>query len=334
MEAERALGTGRLTLGVDASGRFGLRATNETIDYTAGGEVSTRTTEVSIDSARRDDFGLFAALSGHAGSVELAGGARYDRVGSQSSGGYFGDRSRKAGDFSGFLAATIPVGPGWSVTGQVARGFREPLLSDRYYRGISGRGFITGNPDLDAETSRQADAALRWSGGGVRVALYGFWYRIEDLIERHKVGSSYFFRNRQDAEVRGVELEATVELPASLLLQVAGQHHRGEVREDGSAVDGVPADGLVLTLRRDPAERWWWLARILASSRDERPGPTERVVPGYAVVDVGLGCRLADAAQVQLLVRNILNHAYLGSADEKTILAAGRTVQLTLRGRI
>ena len=293
MEAERPLGAARLVAGLDLSGRYGLHATNDILDYTTAGEVSKRTVEVSIDSARRDDYGLFVGVTGRAGVVDLAGGLRYDLVESQNSGGYFGDRDSSAGDFSGFVAATVNLNPQWSLTGQVARGFREPLLSDRYYRGISGRGFITGNPDLDAETSQQADMALRWNGDGVRVALFGFLYRIDDLIERYKVGSNYFFRNRGEAEIKGVELEGTLDLGASLLVQLALQHHRGEVREDGSPIDSVPADGVVLTLRRDPAASWWWLARVSAYARDERPGPTEREVPGYMVVDGGLGYRVS-----------------------------------------
>jgi len=334
LEAERPLGAARLVLGLDLSGRFGLRATNDTFDYTTAGALNKRTREVSIDSARRDDYGLFLGLTGRAGVVDLAGGLRYDRVESDNSGGYFGDRNQSSGDFSGFVAATVTLHPQWSLTGQVARGFREPLLSDRYYRGISGRGFITGNPDLDPETSRQADAALRWSGDGVRVALFGFLYRIEDLIERYKTGNNYFFRNRGEAELKGVELEGTLDIGASLLVQLALQRHRGEVREDGSALDSVPADGVVLTLRRDPAERWWWLARVSGYARDERKGPTERVVPGYTVVDGGLGYRVSEALELQLMGQNLLDHTYFGSSDEKTILAPGRSLQLMVRGRI
>ena len=43
------------------------------------------------------------------------------------------------------------------MTAQVARGFRDPILSDRFYRGPVGRGFIEGNPDLKPETSLQFD---------------------------------------------------------------------------------------------------------------------------------------------------------------------------------
>lgn len=333
-EAERPLGAVRLIVGTDISGRYGLRATNDILDHDAAGTITRRTHEVSIESARRDDYGVFAGLSGRAGIVELAAGLRYDRVESRNEGGYFGDDRRSSGAVSGFASATVPLGRELSLTGQVARGFRAPLLSDRYYRGISGRGFITGNPDLDAETSKQADLALRWGGGDVQVALYGYLYRIDDLIERYKAGSNYFFRNRGEAEMKGVELEGTLDLGASMLLQLAVQSARGQVREDGSAVDGVPVEGAVLTVRRDPSQRWWWLARVAAYREDDRPGPTERVVPGYAVVDAGVGYRFSDMLEVQLLGRNLTDRAYFGSADEKTVLAPGRGLQLSLRGRI
>lgn len=334
LEAERPLGGARLIVGTDFSGRYGLHATNDTFEYNQADTVTKRTREVSIESARRDDIGLFAGLSGQAGIVELAGGLRYDWVGSRNSGGYFGDDSRSSGAVSGFAAATVPLGAGLRLTGQVARGFREPLLSDRYYRGITGRGYITGNPDLDSETSKQADLALRWNGEDVKVGLYGYLYRIDDLIERYKSGANYFFRNRGEAEMKGVELETVVDLGKSLLVQFALQTARGKVREDGSAVDGVPVEGAVLTLRRDPSQRWWWLARVAAYRKDDRPGPTERVVPGYAVVDAGFGYRLSEMLEVQLLGRNLTDRAYFNSADEGTVLAPGRSVQLALRGRI
>ncbi|MGV8040076.1 MAG: TonB-dependent receptor [Thermoanaerobaculaceae bacterium] len=334
LEAERPLGQARLVLGLDLSGRYGLQAINDIQDFNLAGEVVKNTREVSIDSARRDDYAAFVGLSGKAGIVDLSGGLRYDRVSSRNSGGYFGDDSRSTGAASGFAAASIPIGSSFSITGQVARGFREPLLSDRYYRGISGRGFITGNPELDAETSKQADLALRWGSGDVQVAAFGYLYRIEDLIERFKSGNNYFFRNRGEAEVKGVELEGSLRLGPALLVQLAVQSQRGEARADGTPIDGIPAEGAVLTLRRDPGQRWWWLARVAAYRRDDRKGPTEREVPGYTVVDAGLGYRLSEMLEVQLLGRNLFDREYYGSADEKTVLAPGRGVQLSLRGRI
>ena len=38
------------------------------------------------------------------------------------------------------VAATLGPGHGFSATAQAAWGFRDPTLSDRYFRGPTGRG--------------------------------------------------------------------------------------------------------------------------------------------------------------------------------------------------
>ena len=91
-----------------------------------------------------------------------------------------------------------------NVNAQVSRGFRDPVLSDRYFRGPSGRGFITGNPDLDPETSLQFDLSTRYSVGRTQLAMFVYQYRIDDLVERYTTETDFFFfRNRGRARLRG-----------------------------------------------------------------------------------------------------------------------------------
>jgi len=67
---------------------------------------------------------------------------------------------------------------------------------------------VTGNPDLQPETSLQFDVAVRFTASRYRVAVYAYHYRIDDLIERYETAPDTFtFRNRGQARIRGVELE-------------------------------------------------------------------------------------------------------------------------------
>jgi outer membrane receptor protein involved in Fe transport len=336
MEAERALGSTRLAVGFDASGRRGLSAVNDTISFSLDRPccATGQSREVSIADASRNDLGVFAGAFTALKGVSLSAGVRGDRVTSENSGGYFGDQDRSSSALSGFAAATVPFGGGFEASLQVARGFREPLLSDRFYRGVTGRGYITGNPDLEAETSRQLDVALRFARGRAQLALYGYLYRIDALIERYRSGDDYYFRNRGQAEVAGTELEAAFNLGARLVVQAGLQLVRGEVRDDSTPTDDVPPRGGFLVLRQELVSSWSWFARLAAYRRDERPGPSERVVPGYAVVDGGVGYRVSPAFEVWLLARNLLDREYPSSADAKSVAAPGRTLLLSLRGMI
>jgi iron complex outermembrane receptor protein/hemoglobin/transferrin/lactoferrin receptor protein len=134
---------------------------------------------------------------------------------------------------------------------QVGRGFRDPVLSDRYFRGPSGRGFITGNPDLDPETSLQLDLGLRYTSPRVRAATYYYHYRIDDLIERYQTAPDFFtFRNRGRARLRGFEVEAQASLGWDVTLESAFQVARGRALDDETYLDDIAPETLSLQLRK------------------------------------------------------------------------------------
>ena len=333
LEAERSVKAVRMVLGLDVSGRYDLRAVNRTTIYDSSGDETDSISELAIDNARRDDFGLFAAMNRDWTHWQLAAGLRVDAVRTVNRGGYFGDISTSNTDLSGFLALTRDLGAGVEATLQIARGFRDPLLSDRYYRGITGRGFITGNPDLEPETSRQIDFAVRWRRDRLAVAGYAYGYRIDNLIERYREDGDFFFRNRGAGEIIGAEIEASWIVSQKMELQLGAHWIRGEVVDDGTPSDDVPPPGVTAVFRGTPAQRWWWMVRGAAFAANDRPGPTELERPGYAVLDAGFGWRLSRALELGIVGRNLFNRSYVASADEDAVFAPGRSVQLSIRGR-
>ncbi|MGH9398952.1 MAG: TonB-dependent receptor, partial [Thermoanaerobaculia bacterium] len=180
LTALRTLGNGTLRVGFDGKTRFDLNAIGRFTDFDSAGQQTGVLTEVSVDNARRTNLGLFAETEQVliAGRLNASLGLRGDSVKTRNNGGFFGDRETSNGAFSGFLALTVFPATRWSVTAQYSRGFRDPLLSDRYFRGVSGRGFVIGNPDISPERSNQWDLAVRTSVGPVNLAAYGYLYRI------------------------------------------------------------------------------------------------------------------------------------------------------------
>lgn len=329
--AERFAGPARIEFGVDVNGRAGLHATDlELATNVAGRETLNRTT-VSVDSAARTDAGAFVqAFASLLKRAIVSAGARVDRVVTRNHAGFFGDRHTSNGAGSGMAALTVGPFAALTVTGQVSHGFRDPMLSDRYYRGPTGRGFITGNPDLDPERSLQFDLAVRHTAGRLRSAAYAYEYRISDLVERYQTSTDFFFfRNRGRARLRGFELEAQGDLGGGFSAQVSGQISRGTALDDGANVDGIAPQTLAIALRRQFANRGYAHVRSAFVGAYDRPGPTERAMPGYTVVDAGAGWPIG-ALELRGTVRNLLDTEYLASPDPRTVLAPGISATVTL----
>ncbi len=336
-DTERSLGPARLATGFDASSRYGLHATNQFTDYDLAGDVSSIVEETAIDEARRIDTALFAQLSADRTRFGWSTGARVDRVTTRNRGGYFGDRTTGETVPTGFAAGTIHLAKSLDLTGQIARGFRETLLSDRYFRGVSGRGYVVGNPDLNPETANQYDLALRWDDGRWRAAGYLFRYEIDDFVERYQSGADFTFRNREQATLQGVELEASVLLSAGIELLAGLSSLTGTIEADqivptDAPMADVPPRSALLQVRQRIGDRWSWMLRAAAYREDDSPGETEKAIPGYAVFDGSVGVRLSHALELQLLARNLTDKAYFATPDEVAALAPGRGFELSVRG--
>jgi outer membrane receptor protein involved in Fe transport len=328
--ADRPLGAASLELGLDVNGRHGLRALDVNETYDADGALARTTTNVSVDDARRLDAGIYANVRAAARSwLAVGGGLRADRVSTVNRGGYFGDRDTANGAVSGYASVTLGSFGGFELTAQAARGFRDPLLSDRYFRGPTGRGFITGEPGLRSETSRQLDVAARYAARRWRAAAYAYDYRIMDLIERYQTETDFFFfRNRGRARLRGLELEAQADPSAGWRLEAAGHLLRGRALDDGSFLDDVPPLTVSGRITRNFGRGFAQL-RGAWYAEDDRPGPTEQARDGYGLLDLAGGWRLGPELELRALFRNLLDAAYRVSPDARATLAPGRSLSLT-----
>lgn len=334
MLARRPAGRGGLRVGVDVNGRYGLAAENRFVDYVRPGSPLATAVEVAIDAARRVDVGVFAETEQALAGSWLTGafGIRGDRVTTRNRGGFFGERSTSEGAASGFAAVTIVPRTDVSFTLQYSHGFRDPLLSDRYFRGVSGRGFVVGNPLLDPETTHQFDLALRAKHGALQVAVYGFIYRIDDLIERFRSGSDFNFRNSGTADIRGAEMESNLEVGRGFTARLSLGVTRGRLLADASPVADIPPASAVLTLDQRLNDRFWWRLRVAAYGRDSSPGPTEKTTPGCGVADASAGLKLWSGLEARLSLRNIFDKQYPATSDEAAVDAPGRNATLVIGG--
>ncbi len=334
LTGERAIGRARLHVGADVQGRYGLEALDTTVSYNLAAAVTSTTTTVSIEEARRTAVGFFAESDAQvARRVRMSGGLRVDAVRNTNAGGFFGDRSVSNAALAGLFAVTIAPAERLALTGQVARGFRDPILSDRFYRGPVGRGFIEGNPDLRPETSLQFDLSARYRAGPIRLSAAGYHYRITDLIERYAVAGPatlFFFRNRGRAELRGVEVDAQATLPRGFAMEATAEASRGRDAVDGTPLDDVAPGAASVTLRHAAAARVASYVRIKAVGSHSAAGPSEVPTRSHTIADAGVGWNVARHLALRGVMRNFLNRPYESSAGPRWVWAPGRQGSVTI----
>ncbi len=333
---EKLLSGARLDFGLDLNGRYGLEAEDLIVSFDPAGNQTSEMVNPTIEDADRNDLGLYLSAEGSVHPIlSLAGGARVDRVTTQNTGGYFGDRSTSNSAFSGYGTATLGSFRGFSFTAQIARGFRDPVLSDRYFRGVTGRGFITGNPDLEPETSTQFDTGVRYTGEDFRGGFYFYHYEIDDLIERYQDGTDlFFFRNRGTARIRGIELELQGDFPHEVNLEVGFQRQSGVALDDDAPLDDISPMTFFFQLRKDLGRKAFVQARAAFYAEDDEPGPTEVPMPGYNVFDVSAGYRFDERIELRFLGRNLFNESYPVSSDARAVLAPGISALVSLLVRL
>ena len=147
-------------MGADLQGRYGLEAVDTTVAYTLAGAISSTQSNLSIKSAHRTGLGVFTQADTQVTPrIRLAGGMRVDTVHSTNTGGFFGDRHVENTALAGLGSATFVLTRRATLTAQAARGFRDPSLSDRFYRGPVGRGFMPTAARLTTTTPSPSTAA-------------------------------------------------------------------------------------------------------------------------------------------------------------------------------
>jgi outer membrane receptor protein involved in Fe transport len=329
--AERLFSRARLEMGVDVNGRFNVHATDTVTTYALDGSVTSEVFSESIGEARRNDSGAYASIEAAINpKATVAAGIRGDYMTSHNSGGYFGEHETSNGALSGSGSLTVGPWAGVSFVAQAGSGFRDPTVSDRYYRGPTGRGYITGNPDLKPERSVQFDLGMRYTASRIRLGLFGFQYNIKDLIERYQTAPDYFyFRNRGEARIRGLELEVQAQLGWQVSLDSTATVTRGIALDDDAALDDMPPATFTLGLRRPVTARAFVQVRGAFYSADDDPGPTEVRMPGYTIVDAVAGATLARWIDLNLNVRNLLDRDYPASTDPRAVSAPGLSAVLT-----
>ncbi len=320
----------RLTTGADLYGRGRSQAFNRYINFNSSGQVVEIIDEYPYRQGIRTDAGLFLALD-YQGikNLDLTGGLRLDFLRSRAeTGGQTLSTRNEA--LTGFIAASYELFPSVSLFANYSRAYRTPDLNEKFYTGITGRGYIIANPDLKNESSQNLDAGVKVISRRLFVGLYGFAYNIDNLVERYKIGTQlYTYENVDRGQIRGMELELEYFPFTRFCLFGNFYLYEGKSRITEEPLNDIPPLRLILGSRV-------WFNRLslevngLLQSEKENPGPAEIAIPGYGLLNFRATYNLNSSLKIHLRVNNLLNKLYLARPDPDSREEPGRNFQLGL----
>lgn len=319
----------RVETGLDYFGRAGASAVNTYTAYDPSGEVAGVREEDSYSDGRRSDWGLFISAD-YTGvkNLDLLGGVRWDflRMDAVPLGAVSPVRTTDDAG-TGFLAASYRLTNELTGFVNIGRAYRLPSLSERFYTGISGRGFIVGQPGLRPETSLNLDGGLKLLGKRFFAGFYAFRYEISDMIERYRLNPvTYTYGNIDKGRIQGLELEAEYFLLQGWKVFGNVAAIRGRSLETGAALNDIPPLRLFAGTRV-----WlgWFTAEVNGAFQVEKdnPGPAEVARPGSAVVNLAASYAW-QAWKFNLTLSNIFNASYYARPDAEAMLEPARNLRL------
>jgi hemoglobin/transferrin/lactoferrin receptor protein len=319
----------RLEGGVDYFGRSGADAYNRYTTLDTSGAVTAVAEEYPYLDGSRGDLGIF--LSGDYSGIkrlDILAGARYDILRMKALPLDTAAPVVTHDDQpTGFVALSYKLHEHMTAFANVSRAYRLASINEKYYTGISGRGFIVGNPDLRPESSLNLDAGLKFPGRRFFFGLYAFRYRIDDMIERFRLDpTTYTYGNIERGQLQGFEIEAEAFLLAGWKIFGNAARISGKSLETGAPLNDVPPHQIYA------GTRFWagkFSAELNATFRLAKPDPGPAEVPVNASQLVNLRATyLWHELSFYILLGNVFNATYIARADPDAMVEPGRNLRL------
>ena len=223
-------------------------------------------------------------------------------------------------NWSASLSALWQFDDNWQTGVSLARSARAPSTEELFSNvdAMDPEELVThaatgiievGDPDLDNETSLNADLALQWHSANSWAELSVFYNHFDDYIFLRNTGEevdeiAVYDYLQEDTKFYGVEFESSFHLtdlgPGALALDLRGDAIRGDFDDSGD-VPRLPPVRIGGRLNWTGDAFGAWLSVLNAGDQD-RPGDFETDTDGYTRWDLGADYRFTFAQERELLV--------------------------------
>lgn len=262
--------------------------------------------------------------------VYLTAGSRWDHH------EYFG------GEFSPRLYLVWELAPGLALKSGYGHGFKAPTLKQISpdYRFDGPHSFI-GNGELEPETSDSIEAGLRYETPHGQYSLMLYKNEVEQLISTQciancgsRFGQLFKYVNVEQAEIKGLELEAAHQWQNGLQLQGSYSYTDGENTSSGDKLSNRPAHQGNIGISIN------WLDNKLTTALDWQHVGKQWVsgyqgvlqLPAYSLINANINYRL-DEHRLTLSLNNLDDTDLLQKSDAFGYAEHGRRINLAWHWR-
>jgi outer membrane receptor protein involved in Fe transport len=319
----------RVTGGVDYFGRGGVKSENRDISFDAQGNITKITSETPYTKGLRRDLGFYVS-GDYSGlkNLDVVGGARWDYLFQRANPGDEPTALKSEKNaWTGFFAISYKVTDQIVAFANVSRAYRVPGLSELFYSGITGRGFIIAQPNLKPETSLNGDLGIRLFSRRFFAGIYAFQYSIDNLIDRillSEKDSIYTYENVDNGRIKGLELELEYYPVPGWKLFGNIFTLRGESRDTAIPLNDVPP------LRVFAGSRIWIKKLSIEvtgtfQQKKDKPGPAEIAIPAYEYFQIKANYTW-HPLDFYLVLSNVFNKTYFGRPDPDAMQEPGRSL--------
>jgi len=218
--------------------------------------------------------------------------------------------SQFGGRTTGATAYGYAFGHGLRASASYGTAFKAPTFNDLYFPGFS-------NPDLKPETSRNAEAALRYASSGFSAGIVAYRNRVRDLIVFQCDASFHCApQNVASATLQGLTLEIEGRA-GDLLVKASADWQRPEDDASGNLLPRRARRhaSVVATQPWGPVNLG---AELIASSARFDDAANTRRMGGYALVNFTVDYALARGWTLLARLNNAFDKRYELAADYNT----------------
>lgn len=224
-----------------------------------------------------------------------------------------------------------------TVKGGVGKAFNAPTMAelDREYRLPSCKNgcYMTGNPDLNPETSVSYELAANYQEENWMVEAAIFRNEVDDLIARdldnvvgdHNGRDVYTYKNVDKARIDGIELGGRIHLTKDVSLKADYTYIDAQDKTNKQKLENRPQQTTAIGLDWQATQKLNTFVKASYTGRQKLSTKDNVDLDGFTLVDVGLNYHYSDDLRLRAGISNLTNKKLSDEARDRGVTVDPRT---------